>query len=312
MNKMYDTPIKIGTYKDEYRTSKTIKNYLEPLQQIINQAFKMRLLKNKDWIKDNLQIDTKKVKGISKKTLPFDEKDLPIIFEALAKIHKHDFGFIQKAINSNSFKSKKASLERIIKNPEALFYAVLIAFFTGSRATASITIQHKNIDLKQQTITIDFDDEDNEEAKKINDHKKLKGSIRTVPMAKTLIDMGLIEYLQEHIKKHNETTPIFYEAIKTANNYREKYISESFNALLTILNIKPDKKSYTKKHYHSIKKCFYTYNRRNNDIHDLKVIAGNKVTTGEIVNDHYIIPTEEQLKEAIQKLTYPGIEYLYK
>jgi hypothetical protein len=319
--KVYNHIITKGSRKGKYWSYGTIKDAFGYFKQVISKSQENLWIKNESSMLKKLEIDSRDVKGESIDVLPLDEIDLPILFKALSDIKKREFKFMDEAMgdmtNPIHQSKEKGRIKRIRQYPDALFYSSLISFFTGSRANASITLRHSDIDIEHKSMSIAYDaieDEENNEDKRSKKKKlKTKSSIRIVSIAPKLVELGLIDYLKQHELKYGKEAFIFEEAIKTKNDYRDSYVNETFNQLLILLKIKPSKDSGKNKTFHSIKKAFYTFNRLvpGIDFASLKEIAGNKNKVGDVANDWYVKPTWLQQVETINKITYPGIEQLY-
>lgn len=213
--------------------------------------------------------------------------------------------------NNGDFKKR---LEFIKKYPDAHYFAVLIALFTGSRANAACTIRHQDIDLENETVHIHISGNDNRERAK---HLKTEESNRLIPLSKTLMyDLGFKDYLVQHEKEYGKDSFIFEEVIYTSNDsYKPTYINENINILMNVLGIKPDKDSNYMKDFHSLKKCFYSANVRVGiPLEMLEAIAGNKPSNQSIAAKTYAKISMETaptaMREAVNNITYPHLDIL--
>ena len=87
------------------------------------------------------------------------------------------------------------------KEDPDVFWAILIALFTGSRYTAAITLQYGNFSVEEGIQCIRFN--------KKHPIKRTKNdaTVRTIPIHSTLIDLGFLDYIRRHKKERNQTCP---------------------------------------------------------------------------------------------------------
>lgn len=204
-----------GKNKGKHFSIRTIKEYFRLLRRIIKACDENQKLKNFEtiWKKtssERFRID----KNLTKKErLPFNNEDYKKLFTFLASLQKHQFSQINFLLKS--FPEHKKDLMKIKKNPEAFFYTILIALFTGSRATAITTLRHQDIDLNNKLIKFDKKDFICDEREKLK-RLKTEESKRTVPIADLLLnELGLKHYLKTHEKLYGPEAFIFEEAINS-------------------------------------------------------------------------------------------------
>ena len=119
------------------------------------------------------------------------------------------------------------------KEPD-IFWICMIALFTGARRNASMTLQYKDIVMKDNLHCIYFNE----------DHaiKQLKtdASIRYVPIHKQLLDLGFIDYIENKKKKDKATDEdfIFPKCKTKTGNFNSRYLLRTFSKFLFELNIK--------------------------------------------------------------------------
>lgn len=310
IDKLCTVKITNGKSKGKNFSMKTIKNKLIPFIATMVYANDNGWIKNIVQIKKKLSVNNykKRITNAGEDVVPFEENDYNKLFTVLSDIKNNNFKYLD-SLESKLNEDARVQFNRIKKHPQAFFYTVLLALYTGSRANACCTLRHQDIDVNSRKINFDNSaDDEREKQKKL----KTKASCRTLPIPKILIDNNFIEYLNEHSKKYGSESFIFEEAIQTKNSFRPYNINEAFNALLIALDIKP-KNSSKNKTFHSIRKSFYTYNELKNHIPTkiLKEIAGSSTNTGDVVNDHYMKYTYQDIEEMIDKINYPYQEKLF-
>lgn len=306
MKALYSLTIQTGKHKGKPYSVKTIQDMLIPFKSLIGYARTNKWIINEDILKKKLTVNSKLVSNKGLEQLPFSESDLQKIFTALKNIKNGDFSIF----DNRKCEGKGKFIKFIKEYPEAFYFSALLSFYTGGRANSCITIRHRDIDIDKDIISIIKNGDDAREQ-----HKKLKTSAseRDVPIANILKQLGFMEYLKKHKKKYGNEAYIFEEAIRTkTDGYRPKTINEMFNTFLQLLGIKPDNDKNNKT-FHSIRKTFYTYGAKNN-IPDkaLRTIAGSATKTGDVVNDYYMKPTDKQLADYVNMITYPYENCLYK
>lgn len=242
------------------------------------------------------------------------EDDFKIIFEALYKLHKHDLSFVEAAIQNKLAESKV--LNRIIEHPDIIFYAVLIALFSGSRANATITLRHSDIDIVKKTISIHKDKNDKVGR---DQYKALKTDVseRDLPIPEILVELGFLDYLSRHEQQFGTDAFIFEEAIvnQSGTGYRTKNINEAVNALWKILGIKPAKDSKEILDMHSLKTSFYSLNAEVLSTNMLEALAGNapsgKGQSAKTYTKLSMKRTKTQFVFSMNQIRFPHIEELF-
>lgn len=110
------------------------------------------------------------------------------------------------------------------KNPDA-FWACMIALFTGARINAAITLQYKDILVKDGLNCIQF----------LSDHpvKQLKNeaSERLVPIHPQLLDLGFVDYVNRTKArlKANDTDFIIKKCQTKSGQYNNKYFTRDLS-----------------------------------------------------------------------------------
>ena len=100
------------------------------------------------------------------------------------------------------------------------YWVMLLSLFTGARINELCQLLTKDIYKSDGVYVIDINDGDN---KKV----KTKSAVRIIPIHKTLIVLGFIEYL-EVISKHNHTK-LFPTLKPDKNRNCARHISRFFN-----------------------------------------------------------------------------------
>lgn len=101
----------------------------------------------------------------------------------------------------------------------------MIALFTGARINAAITLQYKDILIKDGVNCIQF----------LSDHpiKQLKNaaSERLVPIHKQLLDLGFVNYInQQKVKLKAKDTDFIIKKCKTkSGQYNNKYFTRELS-----------------------------------------------------------------------------------
>lgn len=118
-------------------------------------------------------------------------------------------------------------------NPDA-FWACMIALFTGARINAAITLQYKDILVKDGIACIQF----------ISDHpiKQLKNdaSERLVPIHKQLLDLGFVDYVnKQKAKSKAEDTDFIIKKCQTkSGEYNNKFFTRELSPFFTDIKVK--------------------------------------------------------------------------
>lgn len=111
----------------------------------------------------------------------------------------------------------------------------MIALFTGARINAAITLQYKDIFIKDGIPCIQFR----------SDHpiKKLKNdaSERLVPIHRQLLDLGFVDYInrQKARLKAKDTDFIIKKCQTKSGEYNNKFFTRELSPFLWILKLKP-------------------------------------------------------------------------
>lgn len=118
-------------------------------------------------------------------------------------------------------------------NPDA-FWACMIALFTGARINAAITLQYKDILVKNGIACIQF----------ISDHpiKQLKNdaSERLVPIHQQLLDLGFVDYVnKQKAKSKAEDTDFIIKKCQTkSGEYNNKFFTRELSPFFTDIKVK--------------------------------------------------------------------------
>ena len=118
-------------------------------------------------------------------------------------------------------------------NPDA-FWACMIALFTGARINATITLQYKDILVKDGIDCIQFR----------SDHKikqlKNEASERLVPIHKQLLDLGFVDYVnkQKAKSKAGDTDFIIKKCQTKSGEYNNKFFTRELSPFFTDIKVK--------------------------------------------------------------------------
>ena len=118
-------------------------------------------------------------------------------------------------------------------NPDA-FWACMIALFTGARINAAITLQYKDILVKDGIACIQFR----------SDHKikqlKNDASERLVPIHKQLLDLGFVDYVnKQKAKSKAEDTDFIIKKCQTkSGEYNNKFFTRELSPFFTDIKVK--------------------------------------------------------------------------
>ena len=118
-------------------------------------------------------------------------------------------------------------------NPDA-FWACMIALFTGARINAAITLQYKDILVKDGINCIQFR----------SDHKikqlKNEASERLVPIHKQLLDLGFVDYVnKQKAKSKAEDTDFIIKKCQTkSGEYNNKFFTRELSPFFTDIKVK--------------------------------------------------------------------------
>lgn len=119
------------------------------------------------------------------------------------------------------------------KNPDA-FWACMIALFTGARINAAITLQYKDILVKDGIPCIQF----------CSDHKikqlKNEASERFVPIHQQLLDLGFIDYInrQKTRLKAKDTDFIIKKCQTKSGEYNNKFFTRELSPFFMDIKVK--------------------------------------------------------------------------
>ena len=317
LDKFRKVRVKAGRSKGQTLGIKTIKEYIMHLRQIINYAEERDWIENAYKLKNRLTI--RKIKGFSQSTPrePLAEPDFEILFNALFRMMNGDTDFL---VNHKLKSYQKQYLNRVLKHPQAFVWCILICLFTGSRAGATTTIRHNDIDLENLTISICKNqslvnrDDIREKCKRL----KTTESERKVPIADILVKLGFLDYLKEQRKKYGPNSFIFEEVVRNKNRegYRPYSINESVNALFIVLGIKPvDASAKFLLDMHSLKESFYSHNDLTISKDMLEAIAGNRPSgrglSSRIYNKQSFSRLPTKMILAVNQITYPHLGLLF-
>ena len=118
-------------------------------------------------------------------------------------------------------------------NPDA-FWACMIALFTGARINAAITLQYKDILVKDGIACIQFR----------SDHKikqlKNDASERLVPIHQQLLDLGFVDYVnKQKAKSKAEDTDFIIKKCQTkSGEYNNKFFTRELSPFFTDIKVK--------------------------------------------------------------------------
>ena len=119
------------------------------------------------------------------------------------------------------------------KNPDA-FWACMIALFTGARINAAITLQYKDILIKDGIPCIQF----------CSDHKikqlKNEASERFVPIHQQLLDLGFVDYInrQKARLKAKDTDFIIKKCQTKSGEYNNKFFTRELSPFFMEIKVK--------------------------------------------------------------------------
>lgn len=119
------------------------------------------------------------------------------------------------------------------ENPDA-FWACMIALFTGARINAAITLQYKDILVKDGINCIQFR----------SDHKikqlKNEASERLVPIHKQLLDLGFVDYVnkQKAKSKAKDDDFIIKKCQTKSGEYNNKFFTRELSPFFTDIKVK--------------------------------------------------------------------------
>ncbi len=187
------------------------------------------------------------------------------------------------------------------ENPD-MFWACVIAMFTGARQNAAITLQYQNIIQKDNIDCIQF--------QKSHEIKKLKNraSDRIVPVPAQLLELGFVDYIQRKRVALNasDTDFIFPQCETSGKQYNNKFTQRGILNFFQEIGVKKtdDEEQFD---FHSF---------RNNaslrlqaaqvpDILIEKIIGWDSKT---IMAKHYSKYTISQIKSEADKLRYDFLQ----
>lgn len=119
------------------------------------------------------------------------------------------------------------------ENPDA-FWACMIALFTGARINAAITLQYKDILVKDGIACIQFR----------SDHKikqlKNDASERLVPIHQQLLDLGFVDYVnKQKAKSKAEDTDFIIKKCQTkSGEYNNKFFTRELSPFFMDIKVK--------------------------------------------------------------------------
>lgn len=236
-----------------------------------------------NWLESHDYIDNTKLKTIlqsSKKTVPkkstnirdqLSDSDLKKIFES-DKYLKGDF---------------KHSSD---------YWVPLIAIFTGARLGEICQLTTSDITVENKAYCIDINEEG--EGKSI---KSKIGSARTIPIHKTLIKLGFIEYVEE-LKERNQTKLFPYEKRNSLNKFDA--IQKRMKTFFTKVGIVSTEKQTKTFHSfrHTVRTRLVDLNIDERTIDSIVGHSSNERSIGSKVYTHSNLMSQKI--EAIKKLTF--------
>ena len=134
------------------------------------------------------------------------------------------------------------------KGGSDVFWACMIALFTGARKTASITLQYSDFPIVDGIQCISFN--------KNHPIKKMKNnaSIRIIPIHSKLIEMGFLDYKDRHKKERNASDEDFiFPKCQTRNGEPNNHFFRYLPEFLKSIGIEPETEEGTHD-FHSFRK----------------------------------------------------------
>ena len=255
-----------------------------------------------------------------KERVALSEQELKQLFVALRKLKDRDFDLIDEAIAKK--RGDVLLLRDIKNNPDIIFYVTLLALFTGARANAVSTLRHKDIDIRNKTVSFGIDEKlvKNGDVREKCKRLKNQDATRVLPVAQIIEELGFFVFLSAQRVKNGVDAFIFEDAVANKNGigYRIPNISEAVNEFLKILGFKANVGGGELLDMHSFKKSFYTYNSSGSNNFPrnlLEIFGGNKPSVNAISVQHYIKPRHERTPSIFEnianRITFPYIEFLF-
>jgi integrase len=185
-------------------------------------------------------------------------------------------------------------------NPD-LFFACLIAMFTGARANSATTLQYDDILIEEGVDCIYF--RENHPIKAL----KNEASERMVPINPQLLDIGFVDYVrrqQSKLKKSGKDF-IFQRCMTSGGVFNNKLTTRTFSDFLTDIGIKtPGGKKLT----------FHSFRKTANDIMRKAGIQGTEINNiigweGKDTREQsYTINYLNELKAEVDRFCYDFLQ----
>lgn len=199
-----------------------------------------------------------------------------------------------------------------IENP-GFFFPPLISLFTGSRENLCCTLQFRDVFKDEDGIyVINFNSEDGKSLNEKIKQTKNNSSQRIIPIHKTLLNIGFVDWIKWQIKKRNAEPEdyIFDELFFSSSKYDEDGLYQAFTKKMKELNIKPKSSETGRFAFHSFRNNF-SIACENCGINSNYIdrIGGWKSRTGKNVRDEkYFKPNIKEIKVQLDKLDYPYLK----
>ena len=248
----------------------TKRRYIRYVKELMTTANSIEPDHYKSHLINTLPIIQKTKKIERKPHLPFTPRQLKTIFA-----------------NTNSFFNK---------HPD-LYWICLIALYTGARQNAVLTLQYADIVKKDKIWCFHFIDNHTHK------HLKTNATIRYVPIAEKLLQLGLLSYIntKKSITHASNTDFIFERSITKNNTYNAKYITRTLFKYFKSIKVK--KKANDGHDFHSFRKniSLALQKAKVNEAYINDIIGWEGKTT---MTQYYSNHTLKQIKKQLDKITY--------
>ena len=181
-------------------------------------------------------------------------------------------------------------------NKQEKLWIPLISLFTSCRLNEICQMTFNDLLRKDGVWCFKIATEDDDKNKSL----KTVYSHRILPLHKTLINLGLVEYLQKQTKKHKPDANMWGLKYEDSRNKYGRTVSRTFNELSKKLLNAPVRR----KTFHSIRHTFATFFRRVTD-NELVLYFDGHSSNNQTFGRYAKYDDYKWLKVEIDKLKYP-------
>ena len=191
----------------------TINKHLRRIHQVFEWAYRNDYI-NKNLTKDLEFKKTKQERAKKTAKIPYSQEELKHLFEKSPWFNE--------------------DIEKTLKHDPKRVFIPLLALFTGSKPTELAMLQTADICTKDGIVGIDF-----------KDHVKTSYSIRFVPIAQTLIDLGFLKYVD---RRKKQKVKMLFPKVKVYKGDGTNFTNEFTRFNREYISTSKDKTFYSLRH----------------------------------------------------------------